>query len=238
MPKKILIVDDDASIRELLTRIVEDLGFTSLMATDGEDALSWLESEDVSVVFSDLRMPNMDGLEFLKTASEKYPSLPVVIITAYGTVETAVEAMKDGAADFLLKPFPVPQIKVILDRIFRAQEIELENRKLKELLRMGSPDSDMVGEDFSMKEVYQLVEKVAPTDATVLIDGESGTGKELVARTLHKLSGRKTEKFVSINCAAIIGRFGVTRPEELTLPQASELIDELKSQRSGAGGSR
>ncbi|MHC4600236.1 MAG: sigma-54-dependent transcriptional regulator [Planctomycetota bacterium] len=203
MPKKILIVDDDLRVRDLLTRIVEDLGFASLTAVDGEDALSWLESEEVSVVFSDLKMPNMNGLEFLRVAREKHPTLPVVIVTAYGSVETAVEAMKDGAADFLLKPFPVPQIKVILDRIFRAQEIELENRKLKELLRMGSPDADLVGEDLSMKEVYQLVEKVAPTDATVLIDGESGTGKELVARTLHKLSGRKAEKFVPINCMAI-----------------------------------
>jgi len=203
MPRKILVVDDERSVRELLMQIVQDLGFSAEGAEDGEDALSWLETDDFSVVFTDLKMPNLDGMAFLKRALEKNPGLPVVVITAHGTVETAVEAMRLGARDFLLKPFPVPQIKILLDRIFRAQEMENENRKLKELLRMGSPDASIVGEDIKMKEVYSLIEKVSPTDATVLIDGESGTGKELVARTIHKKSGREDGNFVSINCAAV-----------------------------------
>ncbi len=203
MPKKVLIVDDDEAVRELLIDVVKDLGFEAVGAEDGEDGLSWIETETFSVVFSDLKMPNVDGMEFLRRLREKEPGLPVVMITAFGTVETAVEAMTLGASDFILKPFPVQQIKVILDRIFRAREMEKENVRLRKLLKMGSPDPSLVGEDLRMKEVYQLIEKVAPTDATVLIEGESGTGKELVARTIHKKSGRQGERFVSINCAAV-----------------------------------
>ncbi|MHC5036172.1 MAG: sigma-54-dependent transcriptional regulator [Planctomycetota bacterium] len=203
MPKKILVVDDNETVRELLIQIVEDLGYQGIAVPGGEEGLAKLESEDFSVVFTDLKMPRMDGMEFLRAVQEKDPTLPVVMITAYGTIETAVQAMRRGAVDFVLKPFPVPQIKVILDRVFHTQDMELENRKLRELIRIGSPDASIVGEDLRMKEVYQLIEKVAPTDATVMIEGESGTGKELVARTIHKHSRRKDGQFVSINCAAV-----------------------------------
>ncbi|MHC4600999.1 MAG: response regulator, partial [Planctomycetota bacterium] len=112
MPKKILVVDDEEGVRQLLMKILEDLGFEVFGATDGEDALSWLATEEFAVVFTDLKMPNMDGREFLLKAKEKNPRLPVVMITAHGTVETAVQTMREGATDFLLKPFPIPQIKV------------------------------------------------------------------------------------------------------------------------------
>jgi DNA-binding NtrC family response regulator len=203
MPKKILVVEDEEDVREMLIQALEGMGFEAIGASDGEDGLAWVGAEEFAAAFTDLKMPNMDGMEFLQRAKEKKPLLPVVMLTAHGTVDTAVEAMRKGASDFVLKPFPLGQIRAILERIFRAQEREEENLRLKELLRAGSPDPAMVGQDLKMKELYGLVEKVAPTDATVLIQGESGTGKELVARVIHRKSGRDPENFVAINCVAV-----------------------------------
>jgi two-component system NtrC family response regulator len=200
--EKILIIDDDGGVRTLLDKVVSQLGFESFTAEDGPEGLDIARKESLFAVFTDLMMPSMDGIEVLRRLKDLDPDLPVIIVTAFGTIETAVKAMKLGADDFILKPFPMQQIEVVTSRIRRRGAIRRENQSLKELLKRGSGTFEMVGEDPSILKIHELVQKVAPADTTVLIEGESGTGKELVARAIHRNSGRPAEKYVSINCAS------------------------------------
>ncbi len=200
--RRILIIDDEEAIRLLLSTIVRQFGYEAVTAENGADGVEKAAKNRFFAVITDLKMPVMDGLEVLERLRKMDPSLPVIIITAHGTVETAVESMKLGATDFIIKPFSPTQIEVILDKIRRQAEIENENVKLKELLRRTSPMPGLVGSDPLMLDVFSLIDKVSATDSTILITGESGTGKELVARAVHLKSGRISEKFVAVNCAA------------------------------------
>ena len=198
----VLVVDDEANLRKVLVTLLRRSGYRTFSASDGAEAREILERERVSVVVSDLRMPVMDGMTLLKNIQKSHPEIPVIIITAFATVDGAVEAIKLGAFDFVTKPFDRTEIKQV---IAKAAAQFLLNEK--ETLSPGQGDDPgrfgMIGSSSAMMEVFQVIERVAKTPATVLITGESGTGKELVARALHEHSERNDKPFIRVNCAAI-----------------------------------
>src|SRR2546423_2994180 len=201
--EKVLIVEDEENARTGLAELVSGWGFRTETAKDGLEGLEKVTTWGPSIVLTDLKMPRMDGMELLERLGEHSLPLAVVVITAQGNIDTAVEAMKLGAYDFIEKPIDSSRLKNILNNAsrLRGTEVELEvtRRKLKEVGLLGS----LVGSSKKMQEIFSLTQMVAPSIASVLITGESGTGKELVARTLHDLSPRKTKPFVAINCSAI-----------------------------------
>jgi DNA-binding NtrC family response regulator len=200
---RVLIVEDEPSTRVGLTELVRTWGFTADSAGDGEEALQRVTSFRPSIIITDLVMPRMGGLDLLRALKDDGGEFIVVLLTAQGTVETAVEAIKQGAYDYLTKPIEPQRLKILLEKIVERQgtlrEVKLLRRQLREHGAFGS----MIGSSPSMRKVYQTVEQAAPTSASVLIWGESGTGKELVAKTIHQLSPRAQMPFVPINCAAI-----------------------------------
>ncbi len=199
----ILVVDDDNYIRLFLQETLEGKGYRVELAEDGKVALARIKAEPPDLVLTDLKMPKMDGLELLQ-AVNKFDQPPgVIIITAYGTVETAVKAMKQGAFDYLTKPFSITEIESRLNRYFEINSLRRENRHLKEQLQAQAVVTDMVGQSKELLEVMQVVEMVSRSDAPVFIQGESGTGKELVATAVHRLSDRSKQPFLQLNCAAI-----------------------------------
>lgn len=187
-PASVLIVEDDPSLREALCDTLELAGYAVAVAMDGHAALETLENSSIGMVVSDVQMPNMDGHVLLKRIRSRHPDLPVVLMTAYGTVQKAVDAMRSGASDYLLKPFAA------------AVLVDMVNRYLP-----TAPDEDagMVAEDRRSRELLAVTNRVARTDATVMIAGESGTGKEVLAQHIHARSQRAKGPFVAINCAAI-----------------------------------
>jgi DNA-binding NtrC family response regulator len=201
--ERVLIVEDEPSARRGLTELVRTWGFITEAATDGRDALQRISEFRPTIIISDLVMPHMGGLELLRALKDEGGDLTVVILTAQGTVETAVEAIKEGAYDYLTKPIEPQRLKILLDKIVERQDTRREVRVLRMQLRDHGTFGRMVGSSQEMRKVYQMVEKAAPTSASVLIWGESGTGKELVAQTLHQLSPRARMPFVALNCAAI-----------------------------------
>jgi len=198
MSRRILIVDDEPSIRKVLSVQLRRLGHEVIAVDDGAAAIATLQQEAVHVVVSDLRMPQVDGLELLRWACEHQPGLPVILITAHGTVDTAVEALKQGAFDYVTKPFDQQDLQRII-----AKAIATETRNTQRLQPSGVGRFDIVGQTQRMRDVFALVERVAPSPTTVLITGESGTGKELVARAIHGQSERAEAPFIQINCGAI-----------------------------------
>ncbi len=178
-------------------------GFTTEAASDGEDALERITSFRPSIIISDLVMPRMGGLDLLRALKDDGGAFTVVILTAQGTVETAVEAIKEGAYDYLTKPIEPQRLKILLDKIVERQDTLREVKVLRKQLREHGSFGRMIGNSSQMRKVYQIIEQAAPTSASVLIWGESGTGKELVAQTIHQLSPRAQMPFVPINCAAI-----------------------------------
>jgi len=201
--ERVLIVEDEQSTRLGLTELVRTWGFTTESAEDGEDALRQITSFRPSIIVSDLVMPRMDGLGLLRALQDDGGDYTVVILTAQGTVETAVEAIKEGAYDYLTKPVEPQRLKILLDKIVERQDTRREVKVLRKQLREHGSFGKMIGSSRQMRKVYQVVEQAAPTAASVLISGESGTGKELVAQTIHQLSPRAQQPFVPINCAAI-----------------------------------
>jgi DNA-binding NtrC family response regulator len=199
---RILVVDDEPTENALLVEIIKGLGFVGLGAANAEEGMARLGQERFDMVFADLKIPHTDGLSFTEKVLKEHPGTPVVVITAKEAVDAAVKALHLGATDYVAKPFEAPRIRVAIERILIKKKVESENLRLKEVLRLSSPDSQLVGEDVAMKEIYQLVGKVAPTQATVLILGESGTGKELVARVIHNGSRQNLDTFLALNCAA------------------------------------
>jgi DNA-binding NtrC family response regulator len=200
---RVLIVEDDPTTRLGLTELVRTWGFSTEGAADGQEALQRITAFRPSIIISDLVMPRMGGLELLHSVKEEAGDVTMVILTAQGTVETAVEAIKEGAYDYLTKPIEPQRLKILLDKIVERQETIREVKVLRRQLRDSGSFGRMIGASPQMRKVYQIIEQAAPTAASVLIWGESGTGKELVAQTVHQLSPRAQAPFVPINCAAI-----------------------------------
>jgi DNA-binding NtrC family response regulator len=198
----VLIVDDDRNTRDGL-RLALQGEYTVRLAEGANTALSILEAEPVSVLLCDVRMPGMDGLTLLQRALARQPGLIGILLTAYGSVETAVEAMKMGAYDFLIKPLNLDHLDLLLKRALHSVEIESENRRLREQLGSSSGMEGIAGTSEAMRHVFDTIRQAAPSQATVLIQGESGTGKELVALAVHRLSPRSRGPFVAVHCAAL-----------------------------------
>ena len=198
MSKRILIVDDEPSIRKVLSAHLRKFGYEVDTAADGKIAVEMLQRDPFHLVVTDLRMPHFDGLDLLGWAGDNFPGLPIILITAHGTVDTAVEALKRGAFDYITKPFDRDELHGII-----AKALATEARNAQRLTAEPGNPFDIIGSAAPMREVYRLIEKVAPSPTTVLVTGESGTGKELVARALHQHSDRSHGAFIQINCGAI-----------------------------------
>jgi DNA-binding NtrC family response regulator len=201
--ERVLIVEDDPATREGLSELVQTWGFLTDSAVDGEDALRKVTSFRPSIVVTDLVMPQMDGHQLLRILHEEDADISVVILTAQGSVESAVEAIKDGAYDYLTKPVDPQRLRILLDQLVERQETLREVKALRRQLREHGSFGRLIGSSPGMRRIYRTIEQAAPTAASVLIWGESGTGKELVAQTVHQLSPRAAMPFVPINCAAI-----------------------------------
>jgi DNA-binding NtrC family response regulator len=201
--ERVLIVEDDSAARAGLEQLVKSWGFTAESAGDGEEALAKVTSFRPAIVITDLVMPRMDGLALLRALQRDGADVTTLLLTAQGSVETAVEAMKEGAYDYLTKPIDIPRLKVLLEKVVERLGTLREVKALRRRLREQGTFGSMVGNSPEMRKIYQVIEQAAPTSASVLISGESGTGKELVAQTIHQLSPRATFPFVAINCAAI-----------------------------------
>ena len=202
--KRLLIVEDKESLAHMLREAVQADGFEPDVASSGTDAMRWLaEGRRYAAVLTDLRLPGADGIAVLRQARESDPDVPVIVMTAFGTIENAVEAMKLGAYDFIQKPIDVDHLSLLLRRCREHRELRYENLLLRDEFQKRYRLPAIVGESPRIVEVSQAIQRVAPTDSTVLLMGESGTGKELFARAIHQLSNRRDRPFVAINCAAI-----------------------------------
>jgi len=199
----VLVVDDDASMRHLLSTILADGGYDPRAVSSGEDALRELAARDFDLVLTDVRMPGMGGLELLRRVQASHPELMVIVMSAYGAHDAAIEAMKAGAYDYLSKPFKRDEVVLVLRKAEERERLARENRRLRTELAGEYGLANLVGVSEPMQEVLRQLRKLAPQKTTVLVQGESGTGKELVARALHDLSPRAPLPFVAVNCGAI-----------------------------------
>ncbi len=203
MKNRVLIVDDDAEGREALAELTARWGYDVVSAADGSEALRRAIEWHPDVILTDLVMPNMDGLWLLRALRAELPDCPVVLLTGRGSIQIAVQAIKEGAWDFIEKPLEVPRLRIVLERALEKKETMREMQLLRRRLAALAPGTDVVGSGPAMQKVFELVKKVAPSGASVVIGGESGTGKEVVARAIHNLSPRKDRPFVALNCSAI-----------------------------------
>jgi DNA-binding NtrC family response regulator len=202
-PMSVLLADDETTIQITLRDALEDAGHTVVVAPDGLAAGRCLEERTFDVVITDLKMPGMPGMEVLRLVKGRSPETEVIVMTGYGTIQTAVDAMKAGAYEYILKPFPNEKVVLLLQRIAKQRKMVAENRALKEQLGRASRLEGIIGQSRAMREVFERIKLVSPGDARVLITGESGTGKELVARAVHNLSPRKSKPLVAVACAAL-----------------------------------
>lgn len=225
MKKRILVVEDEEKLRRVIELQLTVAGFEVDKAGNAEEGLKVVDRADL--VLTDLKLPNMDGLEFLHLIRRQNTQVPVVMMTAYGSVETAVEAMKAGATDFLLKPFSLDHLMQVVYKALEMRELREENRELKAALGRRYEFDNIIGRSGSMQEIFATIERVAPSRATVLLTGESGVGKDLIARAIHFHSPRKDKPLVKINCTAI--------PENL---MESELFGYEKGAFTGAQTSK
>ncbi|MDI6698223.1 MAG: sigma-54 dependent transcriptional regulator [Candidatus Saccharicenans sp.] len=219
----LLIIDDEKGLLEVLNVVFRKEGYEVKTATSGAEGLDILNNRAVDLVITDIRMPHISGMEVLRYVKENHPEIPVIVITAYGSIAQAVEALKAGALDYIVKPFDVEELKILVARGLERKHLEQENILLKKDLKEKYKFDNMIGKSRLMQEIYLLIDKVAGTDSTVLVTGESGTGKEMAARAIHSLSRRKDKPFVTINCAAL--------PENLL---ESELFGHTKGSFTGA----
>ncbi len=214
---RILVVDDDSSIRNMLTFVLNKSGYEPTGVEDGESALDKLRKETFDLIISDIKMPGISGIDLLKKIKAIDGEIPVIMITAYASTDDAVEAMKLGAEDYITKPFNIDELKILIERSIYKKNIERENIELKSRLTEKERFENIIGRNHQMLKIYDLIDTISKTDSTVLISGESGTGKELIARAIHKKSGRSGKEFISINCGAL--------PENLL---ESELFGHIK----------
>jgi two-component system, NtrC family, response regulator AtoC len=227
MKSKVLIVDDDTSMCELLADGLIQHGYQARWNASPHEALTQLAEHDFDVVLTDINMRDMSGLELCQKATEAYPELPVIVITAFGSMETAVQAIRAGAYDFITKPFDIDVVAIAIERAVKHGVLTREVRRLQRAVDESRRFDELLGASPAMKEVYDLLERVGESESTVLVSGESGTGKELVARALHRRSRRSAGPFVAINCAAM--------PEQLL---ESELFGHTKGAFTDARNAR
>lgn len=225
--KKFLFVDDEAGMRSLVKEFFSNEGYTTLEAENGREALKLIDIENFDAVVTDMRMKEMDGLTLLREIRGRSSTLPVILITGFGSIEAAVEAIKEGATNFIPKPFKMQTLKVILDKAIEQKLLFEENNLLKEELEKKYSFCNLIGKSREMQQVYHLIKQVAPSHSNVLIEGESGTGKELVARALHFNNVRAQKAFVAVNCSAV--------PETLL---ESELFGYMKGAFTDAKGTK
>ena len=223
----ILIVEDEAKMRRLLELNLGEDGFTTFSAGDAESGLKLLRENSIDLVVTDLKLPGMNGLEFLQAVKHQNAALPVVVMTAFGTVGTAVEAMKAGASDYVLKPFSLAEMRMVIHKELDVHNLREENRSLREALGKRYAHPNIVAQSPKMQEVLATIERVAPTNSTVLLGGETGVGKDLIARAIHQKSRRASGPFIKINSTAI--------PENLL---ESELFGYEKGAFTGAVASK
>ena len=223
MKSKILIVDDDPSLRKMLEAVLTNDGYEVTEADDGNNAVSAVKGQFFDLILMDVRMAGMSGIEALKHIKKLSPGIPVIIMTAYASVDTAREALKSGAYDYLTKPLDIDELNLILQRALRHYQLEQENRFLKERLDDRFDFGNIIGNSPPMRQLFETLAQVAPSEATVLITGESGTGKELIANAIHQNSPRHERPMIKVNCAAL--------PETLL---ESELFGHEKGAYTGA----
>ncbi len=223
MPEKLLIVDDEQGMRDLLSIMLRKQGYEVDVAESGEEAISRVTREEYDLLVTDISMPGLDGLTVLRRVREIAPELPTILITAYASTESAIEALKLGAYDYIVKPFDVEEFKIVISHTLERKRLEKENRFLREELQGQYSFEGLLGKSQKMKEIFDLVERISGTNSTILVSGESGTGKELIARAIHYNGIRKDQPFVSINCGAL--------PDELL---ESELFGHMKGSFTGA----
>ena len=226
-PKHLLIVDDEAPLREAIAERLADHGFIVEQAGNGEDALERLAAFAFDILITDLKLPGINGRQVLDAAIERYPEMIAIVITGYGTVKDAVEAIKQGASDFIAKPFQFDALMHVLRSAMEQRRLKSENAYLRSQLEERYRFAGIVGRSRPMRELFQLLETVAATSSTVLITGETGTGKELAARAIHHNSPRRNNRFVALNCSAI--------PESLL---EAELFGHVRGAFTGAVGNR
>ena len=220
---RVVIVDDEPDMLENCARILGRVGYQCFTTTEPDKALALLEEERADLLITDLKMPGMDGMALLKRARELDPTLPVIVITAFATIESAVTAVKEGATDYLPKNFSVEHLRVTVERALRHRSLQVENKNLREQLQETFGLESIIGRSESMARVFELVKKAARSEANILVVGESGTGKELVARAIHANSPRAAQPFVPVDCASL--------PEHLL---ESELFGHEKGAFTGA----
>lgn len=221
--EKILIIDDEKSILDLLSVVFKKEGYRVRATLSAKKALELLNKEEFGLILTDIKLPEMSGFEILKRVRESKPDIAVVMITAYGNVKQAVEALKAGAFDYVVKPFDVDELKIIVAKALEKKRLQEENILLRKELKEKSSFETVIGKSKKIKQIYSMIEKIAGTDSTILVTGESGTGKELAARAIHSLSPREENRFVSINCGAL--------PENLL---ESELFGHVEGAFTGA----
>ncbi len=223
MSEKILVVDDEAGMREFLQIMLEKMGFEVVASPSGEDAINRLENSHFDLIICDLKLPKIGGMEVLRKSKEINPEVPVIMITAFGSPESAVEAMKLGAYDYITKPFKLDEIQLVINKALEKARLLEENIQLRKELKTKYGFDQLVGLSEPMRRIYQLIRQIAPTNSNILISGESGTGKELVAKAIHYNSPRRSHPFLVVNCASI--------PETLL---ESELFGHTKGAFTGA----
>lgn len=201
--ERILVVDDEESMREFLTILLGKEGYTVRAVEGGKKALEVLAQEKYALLISDLRMPEMTGLELVEIARRRHPQLAVIVITAFASLESAIEALRLGAQDYIMKPFQVDEIRLIIAKVFEQLDLRKENQSLREQLEQSQNRPLIIGKSPQMQRIMEVVKRIAPSDATILITGESGTGKELIAQAIHKNSLRYDAPFVTVNCGAL-----------------------------------
>ena len=224
---KILIVDDEQGMRELLSMMLRREGYDVVTAANGEAALASIQAEIFDLIITDIKMPKLDGISLLRSVKELSPDTIVIVITAFGTAETAVDAMKLGAYDYITKPFKNEEIKLIVQKALEKQVLRKENILLRREIESRAGFENFIGKSEVMQRVFTTIRQVADTRSTVLITGESGTGKELVARAIHACGSRKNTPFVTVNCSAL--------PETLL---ESELFGYMKGAFTGAAANK